>query len=148
MDTDPARLKLALEKGWADKVILAGKEDVKAEILKEHPYGCHRVFEVAGGKDTFQLAWQIARPNGIVLVVALYEEPQMLPLPEMYGKNLIFKTGGVDAHACDAIMEEIGRGRLDTTPLITHRFALEDIEEAYELFEQKKDGVIKIAVKP
>ena len=54
------------------------------------------VFEAAGGRDTFQTAWKIARPNATAVIVAMYEEPQMLPLPDMYGKNLIFKTGGVD----------------------------------------------------
>ena len=54
------------------------------------------VFEVAGGKDTFQTAWRIARPNAVVVIVAMYEDPQILPLPDMYGKNLVFKTGGVD----------------------------------------------------
>ena len=57
--------------------------------------GADRVLEVAGGKDTFQLAWRTARPNAIVTVVALYNEAQTLPLPDMYGKNLTFKTGGV-----------------------------------------------------
>ena len=56
--------------------------------------GADRVLEVAGGKDTFQLAWRTARPNAIVTVVALYNEAQTLPLPDMYGKNLTFKTGG------------------------------------------------------
>ena len=56
--------------------------------------GADVVLEVAGGEDTFQLAWQCARPNAVVTVVALYEKPQILPLPEMYGKNLTFQTGG------------------------------------------------------
>ena len=47
--------------------------------------GADVVLEVAGGEDTFQLAWQLARPNAIVTVVALYDRPQILPLPQMYG---------------------------------------------------------------
>ena len=50
--------------------------------------GADRVFEAAGGSHTFELAWKIARPNAIVTIVALYEENQTLPLPQMYGKNL------------------------------------------------------------
>lgn len=69
-----------------------------------------------------------------------------LPLPDMYGKNLIFKTGGVDGCDCEEILSLIAEGKIDTTPLITHRFKLEDIEEAYRIFENKLDGVIKIAV--
>ncbi len=108
--------------------------------------GADVVLEVAGGRDTFQLAWQCARPNAIVTVVALYDEGQILPLPDMYGKNLTFKTGGVDGCDCGELLELIRQGEIDTTALITHTYSLEEIEEAYDLFEHRKDGVIKVAV--
>ena len=108
--------------------------------------GADVVIEVAGADDTFQLAWQCARPNAIVTVVALYDKPQVLPLPNMYGKNLTFKTGGVDGCDCAEILSLIEQGKIDTTPLITHRFPLSRIEDAYNLFENKEDGVIKVVV--
>lgn len=108
--------------------------------------GADRVLEVAGGPDTFQLAWQCARPNAIVTIVALYDKPQLLPLPDMYGKNLTFKTGGVDGCDCAEVLQLIAQGKIDTTPLITHRFPLSHIEEAYRIFENKEDNVIKIAI--
>ena len=79
-------------------------------------------------------------------VVALYDGAQTLPLPEMYGKNLTFKTGGVDGCNCAETLKLIEEGKIDTTPLITHRFKLENIDEAYRIFENRFDGVIKIAV--
>lgn len=105
-----------------------------------------RVLEVAGSESTFKLAWQCARPNAIVTVVALYDKPQVLPLPDMYGKNLIFKTGGVDGCDCEETLNLIAQGKLNTEPLITHTYPLAEIEDAYELFENKRDGVIKVAV--
>lgn len=108
--------------------------------------GADRVIEVAGADDTFRLAWQCARPNAIVTIVALYDRPQVLPLPDMYGKNLTFKTGGVDGCDCAEILHLIEQGLIDTTPLITHRFPLERIDEAYRLFENREDGVIKVAI--
>lgn len=108
--------------------------------------GADRVIEVAGADDTFRLAWQCARPNAIVTIVALYDRPQVLPLPDMYGKNLTFKTGGVDGCDCAEILRLIEQGLIDTTPLITHRFPLERIDEAYRLFENREDGVIKVAI--
>lgn len=108
--------------------------------------GADRVLEVAGTESTFKLAWQCARPNAIVTVVALYDKPQVLPLPEMYGKNLIFKTGGVDGCDCEETLNLIAQGKLNTEPLITHTYPLAEIEDAYELFENKRDGVIKVAV--
>lgn len=100
----------------------------------------------AGADDTFRLAWECARPNAIVTVVALYETPQVLPLPDIYGKNLTFKTGGVDGCDCEEVLRLIEAEEIDTTPLITHRFPLSEIEEACRIFENKLDGVIKVAI--
>ena len=108
--------------------------------------GADVVLEVAGADSTFRMAWQCARPNAIVTVVALYDKPQILPLPEMYGKNLTFKTGGVDGCNCAETLELIREGKIDTEPLITHTYPLSRIQEAYDLFENKRDGVIKVAV--
>ena len=93
------------------------------------------------------MAWNCARPNAIVTIVALYDKSMILPLPDMYGKNLTFKTGGVDACDCAEILKLIEDGKINTTPLITHTFKLADIEEAYRIFENKLDNVIKIAIK-
>lgn len=129
------------------EVLLTTPEECASFVMGHSDHnGADRVLEVAGAKDTFRLAWQCARPNAIVTVVALYDEPQTLPLPEMYGKNLTFKTGGVDGCDCEEILRLIEDGKIDTTPLITHRFPLSRIEEAYSLFEEKRDGVIKVAV--
>ena len=110
--------------------------------------GADRVLEVAGSEDTFTLAWTCARPNAIVTVVALYDAPQVLPLPDMYGKNLTFQTGGVDGCRCGEILSLIAQGKLDTTPLITHTYPLKHIDAAYDLFENRRDHVIKVAVAP
>ena len=61
------------------------------------------MLEAAGSEESFQTAWQIARPNAVVCVIAMYEQAQVLPLPDMYGKNLVFKTGGVDASNCELV---------------------------------------------
>lgn len=128
-------------------VLTTTPEECNDFVLKNSDHGgADRVLEVAGGSDTFQLAWQCARPNAIVTIVALYDESQTLPLPQMYGKNLTFKTGGVDGCDCEEVLELIKEGKIDTTPLITHRFPLNEIEKAYRIFENKEDGVVKIAI--
>ena len=147
IDTDEYRLTLAKEKGLADVTLVPGRDDPE-KVIKEltDGRGADTVFEVAGGTDTFQTAWKIARPNAVVVVVAMYEEAQELPLPDMYGKNLVFKTGGVDGSYCREIMDLTACGKLDAGFLITHRCALNDIMNAYDIFENKKDHVIKYAV--
>ena len=146
-DIDPERL--ALVRRYWPQVLTVGPEQVEelTQAYSAHG-GADRVIEVAGGADTFRMAWKCARPNAVVTVVALYDAPQVLPLPDMYGKNLTFKTGGVDGCRCREILELIAAGKIDTTPLITHTFPLRDIQAAYDLFAQKRDGVIKVAVKP
>ena len=129
------------------QVLVVEPEDCETFVKEQGLHGgADVVMEVAGGSDTFQLAWKCARPNAIVTIVAMYDKPQMLLLPDMYGKNLIFKPGGVAGCDCEEILSLIAQGKIDTTPLITHRFPLSRIEEAYDVFENRKDGVIKVAL--
>ena len=149
------------------RIIVCEKDEGRLQFVREHypevltvsPEQCEEfvkeksehggadvVLEVAGAASTFRLAWQCARPNAIVTVVALYDAPQILPLPDMYGKNLTFKTGGVDGCNCEETLRLIAEGKLNTEPLITHTYPLSRIAEGYELFENKRDGVIKVAV--
>lgn len=151
------------------RIIVCEKDPVRVAFIREHypevlvtgPENCHEfvqshsdhggadvVVEAAGAETTFRLAWECARPNAIVTIVALYDKAQSLPLPDMYGKNLIFKTGGVDGCDCAEILSLIEQGKIDTTPLISHTFPLNEIQEAYRIFEHHLDGVIKIAITP
>lgn len=148
-ETDPQRADFVRRHYPQVLVCNPAKEDMEAFVKSHSDHGgADVVLEAAGAENTFEMAWKCARPNAIVTVVALYDRPQLLPLPDMYGKNLTFKTGGVDGCDCEAILKLIEEGKIDTTPLITHTLPLNQIEEAYEIFEEKKDGVIKVAVKP
>jgi len=149
------------------KIIVCEKDKIRRDFVKNHypnvivtePENCIEVvnqesehggadvvIEVAGTEETFEMAWKSARPNAIVTIVALYDKPMVLPLPDMYGKNLIFKTGGVDGCDCEEILSLIEQGKIDTIPLITHKYPLKDIEKAYNIFENKLENVIKIAI--
>lgn len=144
-EKDEARIRF-VNKQYPD--VLTVTPDAVEAFVKEN--SCHggadAVLEVAGAETTFETAWKCARPNAVITVVALYDRPQILPLPDMYGKNLTFKTGGVDGCDCAEILRLIERGELDASPLITHTYPLERIREAYELFEERRDGVIKVAI--
>lgn len=139
IDIDQTRLKIAQEQGLADVIFTPETCDIT---------NADGVIECAGTSETFQLAWKIARPNAIVGVVAMYEGNQILPLPEMYGKNLTFKTGGVDANKCDLLVKLIEEKKISTDFLITHTFSLDKILDAYRLFEEKPEGCLKIAITP
>ena len=144
---EPSEERRYFVKEHYPEILLTTPEECLDFVMKTSDHGgADRVIEVAGAKTTFQLAWQCARPNAVVTIVALYDEAQQLPLPNMYGKNLTFKTGGVDGCHCDEVLQLIEQGKIDTTPLITHRFPLSRIDEAYNIFENKEDGVIKVAI--
>ena len=144
-EKDPGRIRFLRE--HYPEVLTVTPEECAAFVQANSAHGgADVVLEVAGASSTFRLAWECARPNAIVTVVALYDTAQTLPLPEMYGKNLTFKTGGVDGCDCEETLRLIAEGKLNTEPLITHTYPLSRIEEAYDLFENKRDGVIKVAV--
>lgn len=146
-EKDENRIKFVNE-NYPD-VMTVKPEEVENFVMQNSDHGgADVVIEVAGADSTFEIAWKCARPNAIVTVVALYDKPQILPLPEMYGKNLTFKTGGVDGCDCEEILKLIEQGKIDTTPLVTHAFDLKDIDKAYDIFENKRENVIKIAIKP
>mgnify|MGYP004723173915 CR=1 FL=1 len=138
IDINSQRLELAQKLGFADEIV--------NPQINNLPDNMDCVIECAGGENTFETAWKIARPNAIVALVAMYEKNQILPLPQMYGKNLTFKTGGVDAVHCKKLVELISNGNLNTDFLITHKFPFENITDAYKLFENKSDNCLKIAV--
>lgn len=169
IDRDEFRLRTAQDNQLADICINTGNTGEKVpedpanegqaapeNPVKEDPVevvrrltggrGADAVIEAAGGEETFRLAWMLARPNAVVSLVAMYEKDQVLPLPSMYGKNLIFKTGGVDAAKCPHLIQLIEKGVLRTDFLITHRGPLEQIMEGYRIFGEKADHCIKWVV--
>lgn len=150
IDINEDRLNIAKENKLADFFINTNKVSNIEEYIKDINKGrlSDGTIEAAGGENTFELAWKIARPNSVVALVAMYEKPQILPLNIMYGKNLIFKTGGVDAIHSDEILQLISQGKLNTDFLITHTIKLDNILRGYEIFDKKEDNCIKIAVEP
>lgn len=150
IDIDASRLALARKQGLADKVLDARGMDllqVEAAVRAlSNGRGADSVIEAAGGSNTFEMAWRVARPHGVVVLSAMYEAPQMLPLQDMYGKNLVFKTGGVDACNMDETMRLVQDGRIDTSCLISRRYPLSDIVEAYRAFEAHEDGCLKMVI--
>lgn len=135
-----------MAKNYPQAITLTADEVIK-RLSDDCPRGgADRVIEAAGTSESFTLAWEAARPNAVVTIVAMYDKPQILPLPDMYGKNLTFKTGGVDG--CDAkeILSLISEGKLDASALITHTFNLSQAPEAYALFASHRDGVMKVAL--
>ena len=147
IDIDQERLEIAKQQNLADFCLNPNTCDIENEVkLLTNNRGADCVIEAAGGNTTFEMAWKIARANAIVALVGLYDKAQRLPLPEMYGKNLIFKTGGVDANHSDLLLKLISEGKINTDFLVTHIYNINEIEKAYDFFEQKPEFCLKIAI--
>lgn len=148
IDVNQQRLNLAKKLNFADYVFNPDEYDVEKEIKAlTNSRGADCVIECAGGENTFEMAWKIARANAIVALIGMYEKSQVLPLPSMYGKNLIFKTGGVDAIHCKMLLDLISQNKLNTDFLITQTINFKDILNGYNLFEFKENPCLKIAIK-
>lgn len=147
IDLDDTRLEIAKKERIADYAFNPKNCDIEDEIKKlTQNRGADGIIECAGNAESFEMSWKIARANAIVGVVAMYEEDLKLPLPKMYGKNLTFKTGGVDAVHCEKLVKMIEEKKISTDFLITHKFKLSNIIEAYRIFEEKPQGCLKIAI--
>ena len=140
-------LDFAKKNNYADYYFNPNKCNIVECVLNiTEGRGADCVIEDAGGDNTFEMSWKIARANAIVALVGMYERDQIFPLPQMYEKNLIFKTGGVDAIHCDELLKMIEEKKLSTIKLITNTMSLNQAKEAFELFRNKQEFCIKIAI--
>jgi alcohol dehydrogenase len=114
--------------------------------------GVDVAIEALGRQETFELALRSIRPGGVLSSLGVYSGKLVAPYEALYaglGDQRIVTTlcpGGKDRMR--RLMAMVAEGRMDLTPLITHRFALDDIATAYDLFSRQGDGVLKVALFP
>jgi alcohol dehydrogenase len=148
----PARAEIARKLG-ADHIVDFSTVDPVHEILKlTGGRGVDVAIEALGTQETFEAALRVLRPGGTLSSLGVYSSDLRIPLDAFsagLGDNRIVTTlcpGGKERMR--RLMATVAAGRFDATALITHRFALDDIERAYDLFAHQRDGVLKIAIKP
>jgi alcohol dehydrogenase len=148
----PERVDIAQRMG-ADHVVDFSKHDVVAEILRlTDGRGVDVAIEALGRQETFEGALRALRPGGVLSSLGVYSSDLKIPLDAFVaglGDHTIVTTlcpGGKERMR--RLMDVIASGRIDTRPLVTHRFPLERIEEAYDLFGNQRDGVLKVAITP
>ncbi|MGF1592675.1 MAG: NAD(P)-dependent alcohol dehydrogenase [Kiloniellaceae bacterium] len=148
----PARKQIAQRMG-ADHVVDFSKVDPVEEILRlTDGRGVDVAIEALGLQQTFEAALRVLRPGGTLSSLGVYSSDLRIPLDAFLagiGDHKIVTTlcpGGKER--MDRLMRTISAGRVDTQALVTHRFKLEEIETAYELFANQRDGVLKVAITP
>lgn len=152
VDTVPARLEMARRMG-ADHVVDFRRVDPVEEILRlTDGRGVDVAIEALGTQATFEAALRVLRPGGTLSSLGVYSGDLRLPLGPFaagLGDHTIVTSlcpGGKERMR--RLLGVVASGRVDLKPLVTHRFPLERIEEAYELFGHQRDGVLKVAITP
>jgi alcohol dehydrogenase len=148
VDLEDYRLEVAASLG-ALRTVNASREEVRSVIRDlTYGWGADLVVEAAGSQETLRVALACAAPGGTVAVAAVFDRPVELPLPRMTNRSIRLTAGLGNLAHMPQLVELIEAGRLDLTPLITHRLPLDQALEGYQIFEQRLDGVVKVVLQP
>ncbi len=151
VDGDDTRLRFAKTMG-ADVVLDHRQDDIVAEVKRLTGGGADVAIEALGTQQTFETALRCLRPGGTLASLGVYSGKLAIPYDAFnagLGDHRIVTTlcpGGKERMR--RLMEMVRMGRLDLTPMLTHSFPLDRIGEAYALFGDRRDGVIKVAIRP
>ncbi|MGZ5023792.1 MAG: NAD(P)-dependent alcohol dehydrogenase [Chthoniobacterales bacterium] len=151
VDSDPVRMKMS--KNMGANIVLDPKQcDVVAEVKRLTSGGVDVSIEALGLQETFEGALRCLRPGGTLSSLGVYSGKLAVPYDAFaagIGDYKIVTTlcpGGKERMR--RLMSMVQSGRFDPTPLLTHHYSLDQIEEAYDLFGSRRDGVLKVAIRP
>ncbi len=151
VDRDPVRMKMSQRIG-ADVVLGPQDADLLNEIKKLTRGGADVAIEALGIQGTFENCLRCLHPGGTLSSLGVYSGKLQVPYDAFaagIGDYKIVTTlcpGGKERTR--RLMSMVQTKRFDPTPLLTHRFSLDQIVEAYDLFSSRRDGVLKVAIKP
>jgi alcohol dehydrogenase len=151
VDGDDARLAMSTRMG-ADVVLDYRAVDVVAEVQRLTGGGADVAIEALGTQQTFENALRCLRPGGTLSSLGVYSGKLAVPYEAfgagLAGFNIVTTLCPGGKERMRRLLELVRYGKLDLTPLLTHRFSLDKIGEAYELFGERRDGVMKVLITP
>jgi threonine dehydrogenase-like Zn-dependent dehydrogenase len=151
---DTVQQRLTISRLLAADVTIDFRSQDPVSVIREETggRGVDVAIEALGTQQTFESCLRVLRPGGVLSTLGVYSNKLTLPL-DAYAAGLgdykIVSTlcpGGKERMR--RLMNVLESGRADLRPLVTHRFSLDQIEEAYDLFSHQRDGVLKIAICP
>ena len=147
IDMADSRLEAARKFG-ADVVVNNGRDDPQAVIAElTGGLGADVTMEAVGVPDTFELAVRLVRAGGHVANLGVHGAPATLHLEDIWIKNLTITTGLVDTYSTPTLIGLVVSKRLDTSPMVTHRFRLDEFETAYDVFaDAANTGALKVVL--
>ncbi|MFE0462459.1 zinc-dependent alcohol dehydrogenase family protein [Kitasatospora sp. NPDC058965] len=147
VDLAESRLAAAKRAG-ADETVAAGTADADAiRALSRDGLGADVAIEAVGVPETFELCTRVVRPGGRVANVGVHGRPATLHLEDLWIRNLTVTTGLVDTSSTPLLLDMLAAGRLDVSGLVTHRFGLDEMPDAYDVFAGAgTSGALKVAL--
>jgi len=134
IDMDPARLALARQFGATD-TIQVGAEDVVAKVMEmTGDKGVDVAIEAVGVPATFDTCQKIVSNGGNIANVGVHGKPVELHIEELWIKNINISMGLVNTNTTPMLLKTLGNGKVDPSKLVTHRFKLDEMMDAYEVF--------------
>lgn len=144
-DIQTDRLTVAKALGADEAVDASDKESVRATIRRlTDGWGADYVVEAVGKQESLANSVAVAAPGGVVAVLGAFQEPTTINAPRMQARNVTVIMGMGDLGRMKELLEAIAAGSLDVTGIVTHRMSLDEAIKAYEMFDRKQDGAIKI----
>ncbi|EGV36993.1 zinc-dependent alcohol dehydrogenase family protein [Neisseria weaveri] len=146
-DMDENRLKLAKELG-ATHTINPAEGNVTEKVFEiVGADGVDCAIEAVGIPATWDMCQEIAKPGGHIAVVGVHGKPVDFKLEKLWIKNLAITTGLVNSNTAEMLLKAISTSSVDYTKMLTHRFKLSELEEAYEVFKHaSENGAMKVVL--
>jgi len=134
VDMDPARLELAKQFGATDTVQVGSEDAVEKIMAMTDGNGVDVAIEAVGVPATFDICQKIVSAGGNIANVGVHGTPVELHIEELWIKNINISMGLVSTNTTPMLLKTLGAGKVDPGRLVTHRFALDKIIDAYEVF--------------
>lgn len=134
VDMDPARLDLARQFGATDTVQVGAEDAAAAIMVMTGGQGVDVAIEAVGIPATFDICQKVVSAGGSIANVGVHGKPVQLHIEELWIKNINISMGLVSTNTTPLLLKTVASGKVDPSRLITHRFALDAIIEAYEVF--------------
>ncbi|MBJ8346995.1 zinc-dependent alcohol dehydrogenase family protein [Antrihabitans sp. YC2-6] len=146
---DVAESRLAAAKSAGADIIVNSLNENVLDIVRglTDGLGADVTMEAVGIPETFELAVDLVRPGGHVANIGVHGAPATLHLERIWIKNLTITTGLVDTNSTPTLIKLLASGQVDASPIVTHRFGLDEFEDAYDVFARAGEtGALKVVL--
>jgi alcohol dehydrogenase len=147
IDLADSRLEAAKQFGADIAVNNAAEDPVEVVRSLTDGLGADATIEAVGVPATFELAVRLSRPGGRIANIGVHGEPATLHLEEQWIRNITITTGLVDAYSTATLLRLLTSRQVDAGRFITHRFKLDEFDQAYDVFARAAEtGALKVVL--